>query len=249
MELAHGKAPGSKEMTGFPAKEGDRYGGPRRGPHYGAGIAVDPARHVDGDAKTLADGLDRGPRGAVDFPVESGAENRIDHQLGIRHRARRHRLDRAGPAPGIDRRVAPQPVAPAEQRDPHRPAAPLQQAGDHEPVAAIVAGAAQHRRRPARPADADPVGHRAPRRLHQLDPRRAAGDGERIRAGHLAYGQELGGHRPGQAAVSLRSRPAISPSTSSIVITSAYLWCRSNSAILWISSARSNTHSSTTVAW
>ena len=253
MDIAHGKSTRIKKMSGFPTKESNRKSGLRRGAPDLARIAVDTARHVHGDAKPVADRLDRRARLAVHLADQAGAENRVDDKLRVPDRLRRHGLDRAGPARNIDRRVSLQPVAVAQQRDPDRPTASFEQPGDHEPVAAVIAWATEHRRRPARPSDADPVSHGPPRRLHQVDPGRAAGDGERIRAGHLLDGQQFGGHRAsprgGQAAVSLRSLRDSSSSTSWSVITSAYLWCRSNSAILWISSARSNTHSSTTVAW
>src|SRR6516225_2723765 len=55
----------------------------------------------------------------------------------------------------------------------------------------------------------------------------------------------------GQVHATLRvlASPSRCASTSSTCITSAYLWCRSNRLILWLSMARSKVHSSTSVLW
>ena len=75
------------------------------------------------------------------------------------------RLDRPRPARGGDARRRPSaPARVAEQRQPHRPAALGQNARRDKPVAAIVAGPAQHRDRPQRPAPRRP--HRRPRGRH-----------------------------------------------------------------------------------
>ena len=90
MNVAHGKTPRIKEVPGFPAKKGDRQRGVRRGPPDFTGIAVDPARHVDGGAGALAYRLDRGARLPVHVADQPGAEYRVDDELRVSHRLRRH---------------------------------------------------------------------------------------------------------------------------------------------------------------
>ena len=118
------------------------------------------------------------PNSAVDHQPGAGDQRRVEGQ--------RLALPRRGRHGG----VAAQPLARAEQGDPHRPAAPGEMARGDEAVAAVVAGAAQHERRAGREACADRPGDRRARVLHELDARHARGDRGGIGGAHLGDGEQ-----------------------------------------------------------
>jgi hypothetical protein len=105
------------------------------------------------------------------------------------------RLGRTVPAARRLCGIPAQPVALAEQQHPHRMAVLRQHARRDEAVAAIVAGPGRHQH-PAWPAEAprDPLGHRPAGRVHQGDPRDAAGDRRPVGARHLVGGEQLDHH-------------------------------------------------------
>ncbi len=124
-------------------------------PEDPAGAPVDAARQIDRDHRHpgIVHRVDRLCRHALDRPVEAGAEQRVDDEVGSRRRRRRQgrRLTRASASAAI----AASPVIRsrvAEQRDADLVAGLGQHARRHEAVAAVVARSRQHGNATARPA-------------------------------------------------------------------------------------------------
>ena len=167
----------------------------RHGADVLTGIADDTARDVDGDDGQLAGG-DRRQRlegGACQWPVEAGAEQRIDDEFRTVHRCRRKWLDVLAPAFGMFMGRARKHIESAQQRERDVPARIHEDAGRRKAVAAVVAGSAQHHDPAPLPAPQDGVGDPAPCVLHQLRYRRAREYRQAVGLGHLDRGQEGGG--------------------------------------------------------
>ena len=160
--------------------------------HHFAAIAMQAARHVDGDngERLVVDPVDHLAGDTLDGTREPRAEQRIDHQRSPLEKTESERLDRASPGFRGPRSIALQGAAGAEQPDPDRPARFLQMTRRHEAIAAIVAGAAQDDDGPRPMAALHRLGDRPSRRFHEISPRHAAGDGGSIGLGHLRAAQK-----------------------------------------------------------
>ena len=183
---------GQEQMPGLAPEKGDGQRRARRDAADLAGAAVDAARHIHRDnwQPLLLERRDDFSGDALDRAGEPGAEDRVDDDAVAVERRGGGRLDRSWPARGRHGRVALQRLARPEQRQAHRPAALGQDARRDKAVAAIVAGAAQHRERPLRPAPRHRVGNGAAGILHQFDARGAAGDCQPVGLAHLGRGQQ-----------------------------------------------------------
>ena len=144
--------------------------------HHLAAVAVDAARHVDRDDGQAfgVDASDQPRCGALDRPVETRPEQRIDDQRPTRQRCRGEVAHRALPEARRPGGIALEGIGRAHQRDTHRPAGGLQQSRHHEAVAAVVAGAADHDHGLRPIVIGDGCDHGPSCRFHQL---RAVGTG------------------------------------------------------------------------
>ena len=179
--LAAVQPAGQQQVARLLPEEGHRERSVRRNPENPAGIAMDPARHVDGDdgRSPLVHCVHHRAGDAVERPGKPGAEERIDDQPAVVQQRGRHRLDRTVPSVGHHRRVALEHGALGQQSEADRPAGAAQQARDDEPVAAVVAGSAQNDDRLRLPPGLDCVRDAMTGRFHQ----RLAGDAGRDRRG------------------------------------------------------------------
>ncbi len=199
--LSAERAPRQQDMRRFFAEERDRQVSADDAAcslalaHHARGIAMQAARHVDGDDRRVRFVDGPGERGVRTFQRtrKPRAEQRIDDE-----RLRGCRLEvadgfrRTVPAPRHLARVALQSLSVQGREHGDGPAALLQQPGDDIAVAAIVAGAAQHRRRALRRAAADRIGDRTSGVLHQRQRRHARGDGQPVGLAHLGDGENGG---------------------------------------------------------
>ena len=122
---------------------------------------------------------------ALDRPVETGAEQRIDDQRGVADRLRVERQHRKLPAPRRGSCVALQMIPLAQQNDRHLAAARGEFGGSHKTIAAIVAGAGDHHDRPLLHQIHRGLGHGLAGAEHQRKSRRARGNGQPIGTLHL----------------------------------------------------------------
>ncbi len=129
---------------------------------------MDAARNIDRNAVKIALGAGFGEFQchALQRPREARAEQRVDEQRLAVHQRRRERLDRVLPPFGHGGGIALQALAGAEQSEPHGPAGLRQQSGCDEAVAPVVAGSAEYRDGPGRPAPHDRLRDRAAGVLH-----------------------------------------------------------------------------------
>ncbi len=170
MTLPHKLPTRQQQMAGLLAEEGDGERGRRAAPRT---APVAPSRPLG--TSTASDR--QMPRAAsasitarampVDRTGEAGAEDRIDDHAGAVEQRRGQRLDRSWPQGRMMRRIAAEPLARAEKAEPDRPAGRGKMPRRDEAVAAIIAGPAQHRDRPRRPAPHHRNGDGRARRLHQ----------------------------------------------------------------------------------
>src|SRR5258708_11453241 len=111
-------------MAGLGAKERHRALGERRAAHHFAAIAMQAARHVDGDngERLVVDPVDHLAGDTLDGTREPRAEQRIDHQRSPLEKTESERLDRASPGFRGPRSIALQGAAAAQQPHPDRPA-------------------------------------------------------------------------------------------------------------------------------
>ena len=173
-QLADMVAARQQQMAGLGAVKSHGEHGRSRGPEDRAAVAIDAGGNVDRHHRHAGAShrLNRLSCDAVQGAREPGAEQPIDHEPGA--------FDQLGiegqhvVGPGIRRqgRVAAQALPRAEQGNPDRPAALLEKPGGHEAVAAVVAGSAEHERRPWREAGRDRSGDRRAGVFHELDARR-----------------------------------------------------------------------------
>ncbi len=157
-----------------------------------AGVAVQAARHVDGDNRQSGTVhlFNQSGRHALDRAREPRAEHGVDHERAIAKQVERCRLDRPSPLarrPGcipLERRAF------AEQRQAHGPCRSLQATRGNEAIVAVVSRPAQHEHRLAAIAFDHRRRHGPARRLHERRPRRAASDRCGVGGGHFGAGQK-----------------------------------------------------------
>ena len=131
-------------------------------------------------------------RQALDRPVETGAEQRVDDHVAVGERCGRRPLDRAVPALRGHRGVALQPLAVADEANAtdHGRARPSSRAATKPSPPLLPGPATTTTRRPLQQPAAR-VGDRAAGILHQLDAGNAAGDGQPVGLRHLGGGQQF----------------------------------------------------------
>ncbi len=187
-----------KEMARLAAEEGHGQTGTGRRPHHRARVAMNTARHIDGQTRRacFVDRVDHLPGDALNRPGKPGAEQSIDDNVRRIQQAdpqRMHRLaELARPSFGIGRRVTGKPTRFTEQREGHVASGLMQQSRDNEAVAAIVAGPAQDEHAPVGPARLERLGDRCARTLHQVEGGHAVRRGTGVGRVHLGDGQQLG---------------------------------------------------------
>ena len=206
--------PGVEQMAGLQPEESDGLVGSDGRAIREPGIAVDPARHIDRDHRSVrrVDAIDQRREFARDRPAEAGPEQGVDHEVMTGRIDSIYCRDRSGPGLRRQRGVALQRGAFAGERQRDPAAALRQQAGCDEAIATIVARAAQHKDALAG-ADAPRhrVGDRLAGPLHQDDARCAGRDCHRIRGRHLcdteqSEGGEIDRHRHARIVCRLRRR-------------------------------------------
>ena len=192
-------------MSGFEAEEGDRTRRLDRRAENLAGAPVDAARQVDRDHRQAravhrGNGLGGNP---LDRPVEAGAEQSVDNEIGTADETDGEALAAAGPRRRGKGGIALEPVAGGEQADSDLIAGLGHQAGRDEAVAAIVARSGHHQNAAALGQQVvDRLRHGQPGRFHQRDPGSPGLDGQRVGLAHLLRGKHLDrigdqGHRAG----------------------------------------------------
>ena len=148
MQCAAQVRPVEGQQAGFEGDEGDRVGGLDAGAEAFAGIGIQPARNVEGQARTGlgVEGLDPFCVEAFGGALQADAEEGIHHQFpAVRGRGRHVGRDLAALGePGRPGRggIGGQAGRIAGKRDRYRMTGAVQMACQHEAVAAVVAGAA-----------------------------------------------------------------------------------------------------------
>ena len=136
---------GQKHVADLAAKEGHRFRGLHREAHHRTGGAVDPARQVNRtDAGCRVHGLDHGARNAFDRSIQTGAEQRVDDDVGRHQRRRCSRSRRTLPALRRQRRIPLEPLEVPDHKDAHPVSALGQNAGGDKTVAPVVARPRNH---------------------------------------------------------------------------------------------------------
>ena len=186
------RPPRQQQMAGLAAEKGHRLRGLDRHPHDGAGRTVDTAWQIYGDNPDFCGvhRFDHGARLASHLPIEPGAEQRVDDQIGRGKLAGRGAIGRAGPTFGSIPRVALEPRTLAHQADPHLVAALGQEPRCYEPVTAVVAGPGDDDNAPPRQGRRL-FGNSAAGVLHQLRARHASGNRKPVGLGHFGGRQQL----------------------------------------------------------
>ena len=197
MDRAAKRPPGVKQMPGLQAEEGDGRRGLDGHPADLAGLPVDAGGNVDRDnlspgAGEGVDPLDDRLRLALDVARQPGAEQRVDHAIGVAEIDVGGRADEALKSRRGDRGVASKRIAAADEPELDDVAASSEQPGGDEAVAAVSPRTAKDGDAPARARlPGRFVGDGKPCPLHQHDARRSGGDGEPVGLRHLGRGQEF----------------------------------------------------------
>ncbi len=174
-------------MARLAAEEGNCQLSGRRTAHHQARVAVQAARHVDGDdgQSSSVHLLDQAGRHAFNRPRKACAEQGVDHERAIAEQVERRRLDRPAPLAGRPGGIALERGAFAEQCCAHRPRRSLQ-----APRGAGVSRPAQHEHGLAAIAFDHCRGHRPAGRFHERRTRRPVGNRRGIGGGHFGAGQK-----------------------------------------------------------
>ena len=177
-----------QQMRRLAPEECHRLGGVDGDAHDRCGGAVDAARQVDAENRRAVgvDRLDHLDGFALDWPVETGAEQRIDDQRRLADRLRIERQHRIFPALRRRGRITLQTIPLAQQNDRHLAAARGELGRRHEAVAAIVAAAGDHQDRPLLHQIHRGLGHSLAGAEHQREAGGPRGNGQPIGTLHLS---------------------------------------------------------------
>ena len=185
---------GKQQMTGFLAEERDRASRAYRGAHHRARRAVDAARQIDGDHRrgVCIHRFDHRACEPLDRPVEAGAEQRVDDEIGAIESAGCGRHDWTVPLFCGERGVALEPARLADQQYVHRVAARGEQPRRDKAIAAVITGPGNHNDAAGGgPARRNRLGNRRAGTLHERDARNAAGDCQPVGLRHLDGAEDL----------------------------------------------------------